>query len=122
MYKSFEDMPVWQEAFSLADTIYDLVESFPKTELYSLTDQLKRASLSISANIAESFGRQHTLEKINFYYYARGSLSETKNHLLFALKRDFISMEEYSKLEQKINSIYLNLNSIIKSLRIKSQP
>ncbi|NLT96375.1 MAG: four helix bundle protein [Clostridia bacterium] len=77
MYKSFEDMPVWQKAFDLANKIYDLTEKFPKTEAYSLCEQLKRSAVSISANIAESFGRQHSADKINFYYFARGSLLET---------------------------------------------
>jgi len=119
VYKSFEDMPVWREAFSLANEIYDITEKFPKTETYALTDQIKRASVSISANIAESFGRYHTLDKLNFYYYARGSLYETKSHLLFALKRGYISNDEFTVIEQKINKIILDLNLIIKSLKYK---
>ena len=56
-------MPVWQEAFELADEIYNIVEKFPKSELYALSSQIKRSVISISANIAESYGRHHTLEK-----------------------------------------------------------
>ncbi len=112
-------MPVWQEAFELADEIYNIVEKFPKSELYALSSQIKRSIISISANIAESYGRHHTLEKINFYYFARGSVYETKSHLLFAFKRGYLSKDEYDILNKKINSIILSLNSIIKSLKVK---
>ena len=121
MYKSFEEMPVWQKAFDLADKIYDFTEEFPKAEMYSLCDQLKRSAVSVSANVAESFGRQHTSDKINFYYFARGSLTETKSHLLFALKRGFITDEQYNTAQQIIEAIYRDINSIIKSLKTKSK-
>jgi four helix bundle protein len=117
MYKSFEEMPVWQEAFQLANCIYDLIEKFPKTEMYALSDQLRRASVSISSNIAESYGRYHILDTINFYYHSRGSLCETKSHLLFALERKYISNEEYKVLSETIEKTYNDINSIIKSLR-----
>lgn len=117
MYTSFEEMPVWQDSFNLADEIYNVIENFPKTEMYALADQLRRASVSISANIAEGFGRYHQFEKINFYYYARGSLSETKSLLLFALKRDYISKDKYNELESKISSIHANLNILIRKMK-----
>ncbi len=84
MYKSFKEMPVWNEAMEIAEEIFRLSESFPKQEDYGLTSQIRRSALSISANIAEAFGRNHTLEKMHFYYYARGSATETQNHLEYA--------------------------------------
>lgn len=117
MYKSFEDMPVWQDSFELANEIYDILESFPKSEMYALSDQLRRASVSVSANIAEAFGRYHKYEKVKFYYYARGSLTETKSLLLFALKRQYISYEQSDNLKTKIDNIVLHLNLIINSLK-----
>lgn len=117
MYKSFEDMPIWLDSFELANEIYDIIESFPKSEMYALSDQLRRASVSVSANIAEAFGRYHKYEKVKFYYYARGSLTETKSLLLFALKRQYISPEQNVNLMEKINKINLNLNLLINSLK-----
>ena len=64
MYKSFEEMPVWKRSMDLAVKIFELSEKFPRKEDYGLTSQIRRSALSISANIAESFGREHTLNKL----------------------------------------------------------
>lgn len=64
-------MPIWREAMGIAEEIFKLTDGFPKKEDYGLTSQLRRSVLSISANIAEAYGRNHTLDKINFYYFAR---------------------------------------------------
>ena len=65
MYTSFEEMPVWQKAMQLAVGIFELTELLPKKEDFGLTSQIRRSALSVSANIAESFGRAHTLDKLN---------------------------------------------------------
>ena len=116
--KSFEDMPIWKNAFDLADKIYDIAEGFPRTELHSLTSQIKRAGISVSGNIAESYGRYHILEKIQFFYYARGSLCEVKSYLLFALKRGYVKEDVFSHIEEDISMIHKELNTIIKSLKL----
>jgi len=82
-YKSFEEMPVWQKSMTLATKIFELTENLPKKEDYGLTSQVRRSALSVAGNIAEGFGRKHTKDKLNFYYDARGSLCETKNHLIY---------------------------------------
>ena len=66
-------MPVWQDAMQIATKIFKLTEILPKKEDYGFTSQIRRSALSISANIAEAFGRNHTADKINFYYF--------KNHI-----------------------------------------
>ena len=81
-YKSFEEMPVWQKAHKLAVEIFHVSEHFPRKEDYGLTSQLRRAALSISANIAEAFGRFHYRDKLNFYYNSRGSAHETKSGVI----------------------------------------
>jgi len=81
MYKSFKNMPIWKEAMNIAEQIFTITDNLPRKEDYGFTSQIRRAALSISANIAEAFGRNHTLDKINFYYFARGSLTETQSHL-----------------------------------------
>ena len=62
-------MPVWQDAMQIATKIFKLTEILPKKEDYGFTSQIRRSALSISANIAEAFGRNHTADKINFYYF-----------------------------------------------------
>ncbi len=82
-YNSFEEMPVWQKAMDMAVEIFFLTEGLPRREDCSLTSQIRRSSLSVPGNISEGFGRKHTKEKLNFYYDARGSLAETKSHLIY---------------------------------------
>jgi four helix bundle protein len=117
MYKSFREMPVWIESINLADQVYNIIDTFPKEEQYALSDQLRRSSVSVSANIAESFGRHHTLDKIKFYYNSRGSLCETESLLYFALKRSYISTDDFNKVKKLSDKILLDINLIIKSLR-----
>lgn len=80
--KTFQDLIVWQKAHSLVLDIYTITKGFPKEELYALTSQIRRASVSIPANIAEGFGRASLMEKIRFYNFAQGSLSEVKYFLI----------------------------------------
>lgn len=110
-------MPTWSEAMNLAEEVFKLSESFPKKEDYGLTSQLRRAALSISANIAEAYGRHHTLDKINFYYYSRGSVTETQNHLEYAKRVGYINEDSGINLDKKLNKIYADLNKIILSLK-----
>jgi four helix bundle protein len=84
MFKTFADMPVWQHAMEIAEAVHSLTDNLPKKEDYGFTSQIRRSALSISAIIAEAYGRQHTLDKINFYYNSRGSLTETQSHLMYA--------------------------------------
>lgn len=65
MYRSFEEMPVWEKAMDLAQQIFALTEGLPKKEDYGLTSQIRRSALSVSGNLAEGFGRHHTKEKMN---------------------------------------------------------
>ena len=80
--KSFEDLEVWQKGKTLTIRIYEIAAHFPKDEVYGITSQIKRAALSVPANIAEGFGRYHFLDKAKFYLNARGSLYELKSHLI----------------------------------------
>lgn len=90
-YESFEEMPIWQRAMDLADKVFRLTERLPKKEDYGFTSQIRRSALSISANIAEGFGRKHTKDKQNFYYDARGSLCETKSHLIYGQRTGYFT-------------------------------
>jgi len=86
-------------------------------EDYGYTSQIRRSALSISANIAEAFGRHHTNDKVNFYYYSRGSVTETGSHLEYGLRVGYIEKEKFESLEKQLNSIRFELNKIIKTIR-----
>ena len=79
--KSFKELIVWQKARDLAVEIYKLTDEFPKSELYALTNQMRRAVISISSNIAESYNRFHEKEKKQFVYIAFGSGSELESQV-----------------------------------------
>jgi len=119
-YHSFEDMPVWQKAMDLAEQIFHFTDRLPQKEDYGLTSQLRRSALSISANLAEGFGREHTRDKLNFYYDSRGSLTETKNHLIYGHRVRYLSKAEFEKYEGLIEEVWKELNSLICSLRKKT--
>jgi four helix bundle protein len=120
MFKSFKDMPVWQHAIEVAETIHTLTDNLPKKEDYGFTSQIRRSALSISANIAEGYGRKHTLDKINFYYNARGSLTETQSHLEYAKKVGYINKEDAEIVDETLIKLYHEINKIITTLRDSS--
>lgn len=95
---SFEDLTVWQETQLFAVEIYKITKGFPKEELFAMTSQLRRAASSISANIAEGFGRSSKNDKLHFYTMAYASLLEVKNFLYLAEKLEFIQTSELDAL------------------------
>jgi four helix bundle protein len=120
-FKSFTEMPVWQKTHNLVLDIYKLTASFPRDEVYGLTSQVRRASLSISGNIAEAFGRFHYLDKNRFYLNARGSLEETKNYLIISQDLGYLKVEDFRMLMNNVESISEELNAMVKTLRIRDQ-
>ena len=113
----FEKLKVWQLAHQLTLNVYRITKNFPRDEHYSLCDQIKRSSSSIPANIAEGNERKTTKEFTQFLYNAKGSLAETKYHLLLAKDLNYISIEEYQKLSQQTSDISKMLSSLIKYLK-----
>ena len=111
--RSFTDLTVWQEGHKLVLTIYKITSLFPKEELYSLTDQMRRASTSITSNIAEGFGRQTYKEKAQFYYLAQGSLTELKNQILIAKDLSYIKLESLKELILLSNTVHKLLQGLI---------
>ncbi|MFN8287376.1 MAG: four helix bundle protein [Chitinophagales bacterium] len=94
----FEDLKVWQECRKFRIEISTLTKAFSKDELYQLVSQLRRASRSVTANIAEGYGRYHYQENIQFCRQARGSLEEVKDHLYVAFDENYISQEKLNEL------------------------
>jgi four helix bundle protein len=92
--QSYRDLVVWQKAMLLAQMCYELTKHFPREEVFGLTSQIKRAAVSIPANIAEGRGRAHTKEFLNHLSIARGSLVEVETHLLLAVQIGLIKADE----------------------------
>ncbi len=113
----FEKLRVWQEAQEIAVTSYQLTEKFPSAEKYSLVDQIKRSSSSVSANIAEGFGRQSDKENIQFYSIAYGSLLETKSHLYLATKLQYLNEDDLKNIFDEIMVCQKQLSSLIKVIK-----
>lgn len=122
--KSFEDLEIWKLAVRLSEDIYELTDSFPKGERFGLIDQLRRAIVSISANIAEGFGRYHYKDTVKFLYNARGSLFETRSHLLVADRLGFIASgnkESYEQILKDLKNLSVKLNNFISVIMKRSK-
>jgi four helix bundle protein len=117
MYKSFKDMPIWINAMEIAVNIFTITDTLPHKEDYGFTSQIRRSALSISANIAEAFGRNHTADKINFYYFARGSITETQSHIEYGKKVGYLKENIANVIDTKLIEIYNDINKIIVSLK-----
>ena len=105
-FSSFEEMPVWKKGMELAQKIHVATEGLPRKEDYWLTSQIRRSALSVPGNLAEGFWRKHTKDKLNFYYAARGSLAETKSHLLYCQGVGYLKDTDCLKLKESINGIW----------------
>ena len=119
--KSFTNLYVWQRAHEFVREMYLLSEKFPKTEMYGLTSQLRRAAVSVPANIAEGFGRNTLKDKLRFLTFSRGSLEECRYYLILANDINYAKtvdslkqLEELSKIlsssVEKLNNLYGNKN------------
>jgi len=115
--RKFEDLNVWQMGKKLTVNIYEITSHFPKEEVYGITSQVKRASLSVPANIAEGFGRFHFMDKAKIYLNARGSLYELKSHLLIAKELGFMNDTAEGGVLEYIEDFALKLNNFINKTR-----
>ena len=115
--REFDELAVWQKSHSLLLSLYDDVNTFPEGERFVLRSQLLRAAGSISANIAEGFGRFSYQENIRFLQIARGSLAETRNHLLVARDLGYLPDSRYNQLAKEIKTIGILINGTIKSTK-----
>jgi len=117
--KSWKELDVWNKAHGLVLEVYKLTATFPNDERFRLTDQLCRAASSVPANIVEGQARQTTKEYIHFLYNARGSLEETRYHLLLAKDLELLDPDRYARLETDYKAVSKMLNGLIQSLRRK---
>ncbi len=102
---NYHELKIWQEGRHLVKEIYTITSCFPKEEIYGLTAQIRRAAVSISSNIAEGTGRSSDKEFQQFLNYAMGSLFELETQLILSNDLNFITREEFEKIQMEIKSL-----------------
>jgi four helix bundle protein len=117
--RSFQDLEVWKKAIDLAEAIYRGSAHWPTEERYGLTQQIRRAAVSISANIAEGAGRNGTREFLQFLGIAKGSLAETRTFLILAQRLGYLDTAIVSELNGQSEEISRMLAGLTKSLQDK---
>ncbi|MDQ2975663.1 MAG: four helix bundle protein [Acidobacteriota bacterium] len=119
--RSHRDLIVWQKAMDLVVTVYRATDTFPKSETYGLTSQIRRAITSIPANIAEGQGRRLTKEFVYFLANARGSLWELDTHLESATRLGFLSADSHYELQSQLDEVGRMLNGLMRSVSNSDQ-
>jgi four helix bundle protein len=117
--ESYRDLLVWQKAMGLVVECYRLSDLFPKTEMYGLASQLRRAAVSIPANIAEGHGREHLGDYLHHLSFANGSLMEVETHLLLAEKLSFLESKQVNQVLVASAEVDRILAGLIRSLKNK---
>src|SRR5579864_3658047 len=117
MAHSYRQLLVWQKARSLAVAVYRTTETFPKSETYGLTSQLRRASVSVASNIAEGQGRLTKGEFRHFLGQARGSLLEVETQLSISLDLHLLEEDEFQNLQHRSFEVRRLINGLIESMR-----
>ena len=114
--QSHKDLIVWQKAVDLVIEVYKLTQIFPKEELYGLSQQMRRASVTIPSNIAEGYQRNHTKEYIQFLFIAKSSGSELETQLLIAQRLNFGNSDQQLKVENLLTEVLKMLSKLISKL------
>lgn len=117
----FEKLDVWQNAKGLALSVYKITEAFPSSEKFALADQLRRATVSVSANIAEGSTREHLKDHRRFMNIAYGSSIEVLNHILIAKELNYIAEQTVLEIREQIAHITNQLQALNKSVVSKKR-
>jgi four helix bundle protein len=120
MGASFRELTVWQRAFELTLIIYKFTATFPDAERFGLTNQLRRASVSVASNIAEGYGRSTKGEYVQFLGHARGSISEVETQLAIAGALNFGSKALFQTADGLCNEVGRMLRTMMKPLQSKT--
>jgi four helix bundle protein len=115
----YRELKVWNMSMELAQEIYLLTENFPKREVYSLTDQIRRSVVSIPSNIAEGHERDTTKEYLRFLSISRGSLGELDTQLQLAVRLNYLDQYKFENLNDRLNHISRMIKNLQKTLRRK---
>ncbi|TKC12551.1 four helix bundle protein [Pedobacter polaris] len=120
--QNFKELKVWEKAHQITLSIYKVSANFPKEEIYSLTNQLRRAVSSIPANIAEGCGKNTQADLANFLNISLGSANEAEYFLILSKDLDYLTEEQFSILSNSINEVKAMLISLIGRVRSKYAP
>ena len=115
--RNFTDLETWQEGHKLAVKIYGITILFPKSEMFGLTDQMRRCAVSITSNIAEGFSRFSIKEKLQFFRISAGSLTELQNQLIIAKDVGFIKTDNFESLFAQSMTVLRLVNGLIRSTK-----
>ena|SRR3989344_9431944 len=115
--QKFTDLIAWKEGHKLVLFTYKATDNFPKKETFALSDQMRRAALSITSNVAEGFSRKTAKEKIQFYHTALGSLAELQSQIITAKNIDYINTEFFNVVNDLSVTVSKLINGLIKTAK-----
>jgi four helix bundle protein len=116
MNSSYKELRVWQQAMDLVIEVYEAVKRFPRSERSGLSDQLRRAAVSVPSNIAEGKGHRSGLEFARYLYHARGSLLEVETQIMLAGRLHYIDQERTEEVLRQTTTVGEGLNALINSI------
>ena len=111
--KTYRDLIVWQKAMQLVTDTYQITRNFPKEELYGLTSQIRRCSISIPSNMAEGYGRNSTDDYLRFLKISRGSLYELQTQIEIAFNLHYIKKDDFDRMNEAGREIERMVSSLI---------
>ena len=111
--RNFKNLEIWNHGIQIVKQVYKLSQKFPADEKFGLISQISRAAVSIPSNIAEGFERETTKEFIRFLYIAKASSGEFRSQLYLAFDLDYMTKDEFSKLNLKVNEVSKLISGLI---------
>ena len=117
MGQHFKDLVVWQKAMEMVTVVYKVTDNFPKREVYSLTDQIRRAPVSVPSNIAEGQAHHNNRELLHFLRHSSGSLAELETQIGIAGRLGYVDAASTAEILQRVNEVGRILNGLISSIR-----
>ena len=115
--KSYKELIVWQKSIKLVKEIFILTDRFPKSELYGLISQMRRAAVAIPSNIAEGYGRKSPKEYAQFYSISYGSALELETQIIISKDLSFTPLENFGKVDLLLEEVSRMLNAMISQMR-----
>ena len=118
--KSHKDLDVWKRSVVLVTFIYEATKKIPKEEMYGITNQIRKAAVSIPSNIAEGAARNHSKEFIQFLYISLGSISELETQVIISLNLGFLIQDDSIKIQNELTELRRMILGLIRSLKNKT--
>ncbi|MGP1385899.1 MAG: four helix bundle protein [Thainema sp.] len=115
--QSYRDLEVWQQGMALAEVCYRITRTFPREEIYGMVSQIRRAAVSVPANIAEGYGREYRNEYIRFLRIAQGFLKELETHLILAVRVEIITTKTVQPILAQCESTGKLLRALLRALQ-----